>query len=131
MSYRTIISLAIAGILGTALVSSDALAYRAAGFRVGGVAEEFVGGVGAGGVYRGGVYRGGVFARRGEGPGSAPPPSAPQPSVRQWRPHTIGQRVGIIPTHPVIDLLAAGFAAPWPRLGRACTVGGVVLSPRA
>jgi hypothetical protein len=65
MSYRTIISLAAAGILGTALVSSDALAYRAAGFRVGGVRA---GGVRVGGVYRGAAY---VRPRVGVGVGAA------------------------------------------------------------
>jgi hypothetical protein len=54
MSYRTIISIAAAAILGVACVSTDALAYR--------------GGVRVGGVYRGGAYRG-AYARRGVGVG--------------------------------------------------------------
>jgi hypothetical protein len=54
MSYRTIISIAAAAILGVACVSTDALAYR--------------GGVRTGGVYRGGAYRG-AYVRRGVGVG--------------------------------------------------------------
>ena len=42
MSYRTVISIAVAAILGIACVSTDALAYR--------------GGVRAGGAHVGGVY---------------------------------------------------------------------------
>jgi hypothetical protein len=57
MSYRTVISIAAAAILGIACVSTDALAYR------GGVR---VGGVHVGGVYRGGAYR---DVRRGMGVG--------------------------------------------------------------
>jgi len=59
MSYRTVVSIAAAAILGIACVSTDALAYRA-GFRAGGVR--------VGGVYRGGVYRG-AYVRRGVGVG--------------------------------------------------------------
>lgn len=59
MSYRTVISIAVAAILGIACVSTDALAYRGGGR---------VGGVHAGGAYRGGAYRGG-YARRGVGVG--------------------------------------------------------------
>jgi hypothetical protein len=59
MSYRTVISIAAAAILGIACVSTDALAYRG-GVRVGGVR--------AGGVYRGGAYRG-AYVRRGVGVG--------------------------------------------------------------
>jgi hypothetical protein len=55
MSYRTVISIAAAAILGIACVSTDALAYR-------GVAR--VGGVHVGGVYRGGAYHG-AYVRRG------------------------------------------------------------------
>lgn len=55
MSYRAIISLALATTLGVACVSTDALAYR------GRVAVR-------GGVYRGGVYRG-AYVRRGVGVG--------------------------------------------------------------
>jgi hypothetical protein len=54
MSYRTIISITAAAILGVACVSTDALAYRA-GFHVGG-------------VYRGGAYHG-AYVRRGVGVG--------------------------------------------------------------
>jgi hypothetical protein len=57
MSYRTFISLAAVAILGSTIVSTDALAWRA-GYRAGGVR---VGGVYRGGAYRGGVYRGGVY----------------------------------------------------------------------
>jgi hypothetical protein len=64
MSYRTVISIAVAAILGIACVSTDALAYRG-GVRAGGVR---VGGVHAGGVRVGGAYRGG-YARRGVGVG--------------------------------------------------------------
>ncbi len=59
MSYRTVISIAAAAILGIACVSTDALAYRGVGR---------VGGAHVGGVYRGGAYRGG-YARRGIGVG--------------------------------------------------------------
>ena len=59
MSYRTVISIAAAAILGIACVSTDALAYR------GGVR---VGGVHVGGVYRGGAYRG-AYVHRGMGVG--------------------------------------------------------------
>jgi hypothetical protein len=58
MSYRTVISVAAAAILGIACVSTDALAYRGGG-RAGGAR---VGG------YHGGAYRGG-YARRGVGVG--------------------------------------------------------------
>jgi hypothetical protein len=58
MSYRTVISVAAAAILGIACVSTDALAYRG-GARAGGV---HVGG------YHGGAYHGG-YARRGVGVG--------------------------------------------------------------
>ena len=54
MSYRTVISVAAAAILGIACVSTEALAYR--------------GGVRAGGVHRGGAYRG-AYVRRGVGVG--------------------------------------------------------------
>ena len=54
MSYRTVISIAVAAILGIACVSTDALAYR--------------GGVRAGGVHVGGAYRG-AYVRRGVGVG--------------------------------------------------------------
>jgi hypothetical protein len=64
MSYRTLISLAAVAILGSTIVSTDALAWRG-GFRAGGVR---VGGVYRGGVYRGGVYRG-AYVRRGVGVG--------------------------------------------------------------
>jgi len=59
MSYRTVISIAAAAILGIACVSTEALAYR------GGVRA---GGVHVGGVYRGGAYRG-AYVRRGVGVG--------------------------------------------------------------
>jgi hypothetical protein len=59
MSYRAIISIAAAAILGVACVSTDALAYRAV-YRGGGVH--------VGGVYRGGAYRG-AYVRRGVGVG--------------------------------------------------------------
>jgi hypothetical protein len=64
MSYRTVISIAAAAILGVACVSTDALAYRGRA-RMGGV---HAGGVHAGGVHAGGVYRGGAY-RRGIGVG--------------------------------------------------------------
>jgi hypothetical protein len=60
MSYRTVISLAAATILGVACVSTDALAWRGGAYRAGGVR--------VGGVYRGGVYRG-AYVRRGVGVG--------------------------------------------------------------
>ena len=60
MSYRTVISIAAAAILGIAFVSTDALAYRG-GVRVGGV---HAGGVRVGGVHRGGAYRG-AYVRPG------------------------------------------------------------------
>jgi hypothetical protein len=60
MSYRTIISLALATTIGVACVSTDALAYRGV-YRGGGVRV-------GGGVYRGGVYRG-AYVRRGVGVG--------------------------------------------------------------
>ena len=59
MSYRTVISIAVAAILGIACVSTDALAYRG-GARVGGAR--------VGGVYRGGAYRG-AYVHRGVGVG--------------------------------------------------------------
>ena len=59
MSYRTVVSIAAATILGVACVSTDALAYRAV-YRGGGVH--------VGGVYRGGAYRG-AYVRRGVGVG--------------------------------------------------------------
>jgi hypothetical protein len=59
MSYRTIMSLALATTIGVACVSTDALAYRGV-YRAGGVR--------VGGVYRGGVYRG-AYVRRGVGVG--------------------------------------------------------------
>jgi hypothetical protein len=58
MSYRTVISVAAAAILGIACVSTDALAYRG-GARAGGARA---------GGYHGGAYRGG-YARRGVGVG--------------------------------------------------------------
>jgi len=58
-SYRTVISIAAAAILGIACVSTDALAYRG-GIRAGGVH--------VGGVYRRGAYRG-AYVRRGVGVG--------------------------------------------------------------
>ncbi len=65
MSYRTILSIAAAAVLGVACFSTDALAYRAA-YRGGGVHPGGVyrGGVHVGGVYRGGIYRG-AYVRRG------------------------------------------------------------------
>ena len=54
MSYRTVISIAAAAILGVACVSTDALAYRG---------RARMGGVHAGGVHAGGVYRGGAYQR--------------------------------------------------------------------
>jgi hypothetical protein len=62
MSYRTVISIAAAAVLGIACVSTDALAYRG-GARAGGVR---VGGVHAG--YRGGAYHG-AYVGRGVGVG--------------------------------------------------------------
>jgi hypothetical protein len=59
MSYRTVISVAAAAMLGVACVSTDALAYRG-GVRAGGAR--------VGGVYRGGAYRG-AYVRRGVGVG--------------------------------------------------------------
>jgi hypothetical protein len=64
MSYRTLISLAAVAILGSTIVSTDAMAFRG-GFRAGGAR---VGGVYRGGVYRGGAYRG-AYVRRGVGVG--------------------------------------------------------------
>ena len=64
MSYRNVISIAVAAILGIACVSTDALAYRG-GVRVGGAR---VGGVYRGGAYHGGAYRG-AYVRRGVGVG--------------------------------------------------------------
>lgn len=63
MSYRTVLSIAAAAILGIACVSTDALAYRAV---------HRGGGVHVGGVYRGGAYRG-AYVRRGVGVGVAAP----------------------------------------------------------
>jgi hypothetical protein len=60
MSYRTVVSIAAAAILGIACVSTEALAYRA---RAGGVH-----GAHRGDAYRGDVYRG-DYARRGVGVG--------------------------------------------------------------
>jgi hypothetical protein len=61
MPYRTIISIAVAAVLGIACFATDALAYRAV-YRGGGV---HVAGVYRGGAYRGaGVYRG-AYVRRG------------------------------------------------------------------
>jgi hypothetical protein len=54
MSYRTVISIAAAAMLGIACVSTDALAYRG-GVRAGGAR--------VGGVYRGGAYRGDYVGR--------------------------------------------------------------------
>ena len=62
MSYRTVISLAAATILGIACVSTDALAWRGGVYRAGGVR--------VGGVHRGGIYRG-AYVRRGVGVGAA------------------------------------------------------------
>jgi hypothetical protein len=67
MSYRTVISMAAAAILGIACVSTDALAYRGGG-RVGGV---HAGGARVGGVYRGGYGRRGVGVGLGVGLGAA------------------------------------------------------------
>jgi hypothetical protein len=64
MSYRAVMSIAVAAILGIACISTDALAYRG-GSRVGGVRA---GGVHVGGGYRGGAYRG-AYVRRGVGVG--------------------------------------------------------------
>jgi hypothetical protein len=64
MSYRTLISLAAVAILGSSMISTDALAWRG-GYRAGGV---HLGGVYRGGAYRGGVYRG-AYVRRGIGVG--------------------------------------------------------------
>jgi hypothetical protein len=61
MSYRTVISIAAATVLGVACVSTDALAYRAV-YRGGGVH--------VGGVYRGVAHRG-AYVRRGVGVGAA------------------------------------------------------------
>ena len=55
MSHRTVISIAAAAILGIACISTDALAFRGGGARVGGYHG---GGARVGGVYRGGAYRG-------------------------------------------------------------------------
>jgi hypothetical protein len=63
MSYRTVLSIATAAILGVACVSTDASAYRAV---------HRGGGVHVGGVYRGGAYRGG-YVRRGIGVGVGAP----------------------------------------------------------
>jgi hypothetical protein len=60
MSYRTVISVAAAAVLGIACVSTDALAWRGGAYRAGGVR--------VGGVYRGGIYRG-AYVRRGVGVG--------------------------------------------------------------
>ncbi len=57
MSYRTVISIAAAALLGAACLSTEALAYR--------------GGYRAGGVHVGGVYRGGAYGRRGVAVGAA------------------------------------------------------------
>jgi hypothetical protein len=59
MSYRTIVSIAAALVLGTAAVSTDALAFRG-GVRGG---AAFHGGAVRGGAYRGGgvAYRGGAY----------------------------------------------------------------------
>jgi hypothetical protein len=54
MTYRTVISVAAAALLGIACVSTDAMAYRG-GVRAGGAR--------VGGVYRGGAYRGGYVGR--------------------------------------------------------------------
>ncbi len=72
MSYRTVISIAAAVILGIACVSTDALAYRG-GYRGGGVHRggAYHGGVHRRGAYHGGVYRGG-YVRRGVGVGVYP-----------------------------------------------------------
>jgi len=59
MTYRTVISIAAAAVLGVACVSTDAMAYRG-GVRAGGAR--------VGGVYRGGAYRG-AYAGRGVGVG--------------------------------------------------------------
>jgi hypothetical protein len=59
MSYRTIISIAAAAILGIACVSTEALAYRG---------TVHAGGVHVGGGYRGGAYRG-AYVHRGVGVG--------------------------------------------------------------
>ena len=61
MSGRTVISIAAAAILGIACVSTEALAYRGGGARVGGYHG---GGARVGGVYRGGAYRG-AYVRPG------------------------------------------------------------------
>jgi hypothetical protein len=61
MSRRTIISIAAAATLGIACVSTEALAYRGGGARVGGYHG---GGARVGGVYRGGAYRG-AYVRPG------------------------------------------------------------------
>ena len=67
MSYRTVISVAAAAILGIACISTDALAYRGRA-HVGGV---HAGGVRVGGVYHGGVYHGGVYRHGYVRPGVA------------------------------------------------------------
>jgi hypothetical protein len=59
MSYRTVLSIIAAAILGIACVSTEASAYRGV-YRAGGVR--------VGGVYGGGVYRG-AYVRRGVGVG--------------------------------------------------------------
>jgi hypothetical protein len=65
MSHRTVISIAAAAILGIACISTEALAYRGGGARVGGYHG---GGARVGGVYRGGAYRG-AYVRPGVGVG--------------------------------------------------------------
>ncbi len=60
MSYRTVLSIAAAAILGIACVSTEAFAYRAV-YRGGRVH--------VGGVYRGGAHRG-VYVRHGVGVGA-------------------------------------------------------------
>jgi hypothetical protein len=65
MSFRAIISLALATTIGVACVSTDAFAYRGGVYRGGGAR---VGGVYRGGAYRGGVYRG-AYVGRGVGVG--------------------------------------------------------------
>jgi hypothetical protein len=67
MSYRSLVSIAAAALLGIACLSTDAFAFRGGGsVRAGGV---HAGGARvAGGAYRGGGYRGGAY-RGGHGPG--------------------------------------------------------------
>jgi hypothetical protein len=68
MSYRTVISLAAAAILGVACISTDAWAYRGGGARGGGRVGGYHGGGRVGG-YHGGARVGG-YGRPGWGVGA-------------------------------------------------------------